>query len=273
MSRRSASDDEAGVSDDKPIANPEAVSRRLTRPILPKRFYKEVSIGPGEGGGHALLLDGRTARTPAKNLLAVRDAAVAEALAAEWEAQAETIDPSRMPLTRLVNTALDRVVDAMEAVRADLVTHAGADLICYRAEGPEGLIAAEDAAWAPLVDWARDHLGARLVMTRGIVHVTQDEAAMVAIARAVEPFDALGLAALHTVTTLTGSAVIGLALARGRLTPAEAWAAAHVDEDWQMAKWGTDDAALTRRAARFADLAAAALILDRARDVANSLRD
>ncbi len=250
---------------DKRPSDPEAVSRRLTRPQLPRRFYKVVSIG-ADGGGHALLLDGRTARTPAKKLLAIPDEAVALALAAEWEAQTEHIDPARMPLTRLVNTALDRVTEAIEAVRADLVAHAGADLICYRAEGPAGLVAAEGAAWNPLVTWARKELGARLVLAEGIIHVAQTDAAMAAIARAVEPFDALGLAALHTATTLTGSAIIALALARGRLTAEEAWQAAHVDEDWQMRHWGRDEAALTRRAARYEELKAAALVLERARN-------
>ena len=255
------------MSDDKRPSDPEAVSRRLTRPQLPRRFYKVVSIGADGEAAIALLLDGRTARTPAKNLLAVPDEAVALALAAEWEAQSRASSiPPRMPLTRLVNTALDRVTEAMEAVRADLVAHAGADLICYRAEGPEGLVAAEDAAWNPLVDLGAE--GARRAAGAGGGDRPCRAGPTPPWRRSpgrVEPFDALGLAALHTATTLTGSAIIALALARGRLTAEEAWAAAHVDEDWQMRQWGRDEAALTRRAARFEELKAAALVLERGR--------
>ena len=149
--------------------------------------------------------------------------------------------------------------------QADIVAHAGSDLICYRAEGPEGLTAAEEAAWGPLVAWARDDLGARLLLAESIIHVAQDDAAIAAIDEAVKPFDALGLSALHVATTLTGSAIIALALARGRLTVEEAWGAAHVDEDWQMSQWGQDDMALARRAVRLAELKAAALVLERAR--------
>lgn len=252
------------MSDREPGPGPEATAQKLARPELPRRFYKAATVGPVEEG-FAVLLDGRTARTPAKNLLAVADQAVAEGLAAEWEAQTERIDPGKMPLTRLVNTAIDRVSSEMAAVRADVVAHAGTDLLCYRADGPDTLIAAEDAAWTPLLDWARDDLGARLFLAEGIVHVPQDEAALSAIAAAVEPYDALRLSALHTATTLTGSAIVALALARGRLSADEAWQVAHVDEDWQMSQWGQDDIALARRAVRFSELKAAALVLERAR--------
>lgn len=247
--------------------HPEEAARRLARPELPKRFYEAATAGRHETG-FVVLLDGRMARTPARKPLAVADEQLALAMAAEWEAQAETIDPGRMPLTRLVNTAIDRVSDEMEAVRGDVVAHAGTDLICYRAEGPEALENAEEAAWRPLLDWVRQDLGARLMLAEGIVHVAQDETALSAIRRAVEPFDHLGLAALHAATTLTGSAVIALALARGRLTADEAWDAAHVDEDWQLSRWGRDEVALSRRAARRTELDAAALVLDRARAAA-----
>ena len=139
-------------------------------------------------------------------------ARIAEALAAEWEAQGERIDPATMPLTRIVNAAIDRVAGEMAAVRADIVKYAGSDLICYRAEGPQSLIEAQDAAWAPLIAWAREALGARFVLAGGVVHVAQDAASLAAIDAALAPLDALRLAALHTATTLTGSAVIALAL-------------------------------------------------------------
>lgn len=252
------------MSTEKPSIDPQKAVQ-AKRPELPKRFYKAATVGPSDAG-FALLLDGRTAKTPGRKLLAVPDEGVAEALVLEWEAQTEFIDPAKMPLTRMVNTALDRVGDQIDAVRADVVKHAGADLICYRAEGPEALIEAENAAWNPLLDWAREDLGARLTLSQGIVYVEQDEAALTAIAEAVQPFDALGLTALHVATTLTGSAIIALALARGRLSLAEAWAVAHVDEDWQMSLWGRDEAVMIRRAAQFAEMEVAALILERGRE-------
>jgi chaperone required for assembly of F1-ATPase len=208
-------------------------------------------------------LDGRIAKTPGKKPLAVAPRGVAEALAGEWRAQAGTIDPATMPLTRLINAALDRVAAEMAGVRAEIVKYAGSDLICYRAETPAKLIAAQDAAWSPLVAWAKDALRVRLRLATGVVHVPQDAAVGEAVAAAVAPLDALNLAALHLAMTLTGSAIIALALARGRLTPDQAWAAAHIDEDWQMAQWGTDPTALAARAARRRDFDAAALVLAR----------
>ncbi|MBN8995692.1 MAG: ATPase [Rhizobiales bacterium] len=241
--------------------DPVSTAQRLARPELPKRFYALATAEPVGEGGFALKLDGRGARTPARKPLAVKDKAVAEAIAAEWNAVGERIDPGAMPLTKLVNSAIDRVAAEMDAVRADIVAYAGTDAILYRADGPESLVSAEDAAWNPLLAWAREALGARFILAGGITHVRQDEGALAAIAEAVKPLDSLELAALHVVTTLTGSAIIALALARGRLTADEAWAAAHVDEDWQARHWGEDDMAMQRRAARRAEFDAAALVL------------
>jgi chaperone required for assembly of F1-ATPase len=243
---------------DKP--NPIATAQRLARPEPPRRFYKTAAAGP-HAAGFAVLLDGKAALTPARKPLAVADRRVAEALAAEWEAQGERLDPAAMPLTRIVNAAIDRVAGETDAVRAEIVKYAGTDLICYRAEGPASLVAAQAAAWDPLIAWAQEALGVRLTLAEGIVHVAQDESALVAIDAALQPLDALSLAALSTITALTGSAVIALAVLKGRLKVDEAWAAAHVDEDWQLAHWGTDEAALARRAARRREIDAARLIL------------
>jgi chaperone required for assembly of F1-ATPase len=149
----------------------------------------------------------------------------------------------------------------MQGVRAEIVKYAGTDLICYRADGPGSLVASQAAAWDPLVAWARDALGARVTLGEGIVHVPQDEASLLVIDAVLAPLDALALTALSTITTLAGSAVIALAVLKKRLTVDEAWAAAHVDEDWQMGQWGTDEAALARRAARRREMDAAGLIL------------
>jgi chaperone required for assembly of F1-ATPase len=166
-----------------------------------------------------------------------------------------------MPLTRIANAAIDRVSAEMDAVRAEIVRYAGSDLICYRAEAPQSLIDAEDAAWAPLVAWAREALGLRLVLAAGVMAVDQEPATATAIERALAPLDPLALAAMHVATTLTGSALIALAVLKRRLTPEQAWTAAHVGEDWQMAQWGRDEIALIRRAARWREMEAAGMIL------------
>lgn len=247
------------MTDDR---NPMRSAQRLARPELPKRFYRMVTAGPHEGG-FAVLLDGRVAKTPARRPLVVFEAGVAAALAAEWEAQQGEINPGKMPLTRIVNAAIDGVTDDAAAVRAEIVKYAGSDLVCYRAESPRSLIAAQEKAWTPVLAWARQALGARFVLAEGVVHVAQSPGALTAVERALLPFDALRLAAISTVTTLTGSALIGLALADAALSPEAAWQAAHVDEDWQMSQWGVDTTAMERRAARWQEMRAAAFILTR----------
>lgn len=234
------------------------------RPLPPRRFYRQATVGEREGA-YALLLDGRTAKTPAGQLLAVPSRRVAEALAAEWAAQGERLDPLAMPLTRIVNSAIDGVATQMEAVREEIVRYAGSDLICYRADNPATLAERQEAVWSPLVAFARETLGARLTLAEGVMHVEQDRSVLDAISLAIADYDAVELAALHTVMTLTGSPIIALAVARGRLTAEEAWAAAHVDEDFQMEQWGRDEMALERRAFRWREMQAAALILASAR--------
>ena len=227
----------------------------------PRRFYKKATVGSHEAGGFVLLLDGRVGKTPAGKPLSVPSEAVASAVAAEWDAQDGRIDPASMPLTRLVNSAIDGVAGQMDAVRADIVRHAESDLLCYRADGPEGLVAQQEAMWSPLLDYARAALGARFVLAEGVMHVAQDQATLTALDKALQDDDFLALAAIHTVTTLTGSAVIALAVARGTITPEAAWNAAHVDEDWQMSQWGQDTPALERRAFRWREMEAAGAIL------------
>lgn len=239
-------------------------AQQLARPTLPKRFYKAAAAAPHELG-YAVLLDGRPTRTPARKPLAVAQRALAEAMAGEWEAQVEEIDPGRMPLTRLVNSAIDRVSAEMDAVREDIVNHAGTDLILYRAEGPESLIATEEALWGPVLKASEAALGRRFVLAEGIVHVAQEPATLDAVRQALAPYDPLALAALHSMTTLTGSALVALACARGDITAEEAWTAAHADEDWQAERWGHDEQAAARRERRWEEMRAAALVLDASR--------
>ncbi|HLJ70777.1 MAG TPA: ATP12 family protein [Roseiarcus sp.] len=228
------------------------------RPPLPKRFYISAGVAPREGG-FALTLDGRGARTPAKNLLILPTRPLAEIIVAEWDAQGETIDPATMPATRLANSAIDGVQPKIPEVRLEIAAYAGADLLCYRAGEPESLVEAQAAAWDPVLDWARDELGARFILSEGVRHVAQPEPALQAVGAALETIgDPFALAALHVMTTLTGSALLALAVARRRLSAEEAWRAAHVDEDFQISRWGEDAEAAARRAARWREMAAAA---------------
>ena len=244
--------------------DPVKAARDPARP-LPKRFYERATVGDGEKG-FEVLLDGRPVNTPARRRVLVPVRGLAEALAAEWAAQGETIDPATMPLTRLTNTAIDGVADQMKEVEAEVVKYAASDLICYRAGEPEGLVTAQSMAWDPVAAFARDRLGARLALAEGVMFVAQSEEALMALAAAVRdwvgqgPSAAFRLAALYEMTTLTGSLVLGLALAHEAMTVEAAWAAAHVDEDFQMRTWGEDAEALARRQRRFVDMQAACFI-------------
>ena len=246
--------------------DPMAAARRGMRPALRKRFYQSADVADGEGG-FAVRLDGKPVRTPLRRLLAAPTRALAEAIAAEWNAQGQEIDPARMPLTRLANAVIDAVADAPDAVAADIENYLGSDLVCYRAETPEGLIAAQACAFEPVLAWAHEALGARFVTVKGVMHVPQPPET-VAAARAAIPIEASDmkeiwrLGALSSITTLTGSGLLALALAAGALAAEAVWAAAHVDEDWQMSQWGRDEIALARRDFRFAEFEAAATVLE-----------
>ena len=167
-----------------------------------------------------------------------------------------------MPLTRLANSALDGVAAAMAATRAEIAGYAGSDLLCYRATTPEALVAAEAAAFDPVLDWAREALGAKFLVAEGVVHVRQPEPALAAVRAALEAFESpFALAALHVMTSLTGSVLLALAVARERLSAEEAWRIAHVGEDFQIAQWGEDEEAKARRAARWRDFEAAGRVM------------
>jgi chaperone required for assembly of F1-ATPase len=244
--------------------DPMKAAQASMRSARPRRFYANASAAFGPDG-YTLLLDGKTARTPGRRSLTVPSKGIAEALAAEWNAVVDEIDPTRMPLTRLVNAGLDGVAAAMEPVREEILAFAGSDLICYRAEAPERLAARQEEAWGPYIAFARDHLGARLSLAAGVMHVRQDEASLAAIRAALAMVDdPVRLAALSSVTSLTGSAVMALALAHGARDPAQVWHDAHVDDAYQLEVWGRDEEAEHRLAVRRHDFDAAALILSHA---------
>jgi chaperone required for assembly of F1-ATPase len=236
--------------------DPTEAARRNMRPNLRKRFYERA----GAGEGHAIQLDGKSVRTPGGNPLAAPTRALAEAIAAEWDAQVERIDPATMPLTRLANTIIDSVAANADAIAGEVAKYLGSDMLCYRADTPEGLVAKQTQHWDPILNWARDTHAARFVLSEGVMFVTQPDGAVSAM-RGTIPSDAWRLAAVNVVTTLTGSALIALALASGHLRPDAAWDAANVDEDWNMSLWGRDELALRRREGRFAEFKAAATVL------------
>ena len=235
-------------------------SARKRTESLPKRFYKDFAV-KDESAGAALLLDGKTVRTPAKKNLVLPGRALAEAVAEEWRAQGERIDPASMPLTKLANSAIDGVAGREQAVIDDIMNHAASDLLCYRAAGPRGLVDAQTRHWDTVLAWAKEALDAPLVLGEGVVHVTQPQVSLDRLKEKLAERDPFSLAALHVMTALTGSALLALAVALGRMTPEEAWAAAHVDEDWQISQWGEDQEAAERRANRRRDFTAAARML------------
>lgn len=246
------------IFENEPL-DPTEAARRTVRPQLRRRFYQAAATGEAEGG-FRVLLDRKPVRTPARHFLAAPARALAEALAAEWEAQRDVIDPARMPLTRLANSIIDGVAAAPGPVRAEIEKYLACDLLLYRADAPEGLVQRQAEHWDPVLAWARETLDARFILSEGVVHVAQPEGALAAAGAGI-PGDPWRLGAVHSVTTLTGSALLALALAAGRLTAEDAWAAAHVDEDWNMDFWGRDELAMQRRNFRWAEMQAAAAVL------------
>ena len=242
-----------------PPDDPSEATRRSMRTVLPRRFY-ETAATAAVADGYAVRLDDKPIRTPARRMLAAPTLALGEAIAAEWQAQKDVIDPAKMPLTRLANAIIDGVVDAPQPVAAEIAKYLASDLLLYRAGAPPGLVERQAHHWDPILAWARQALGADFKLGEGVVHVAQPEAALAA-ARAAIPLEPWRLGAVHAMTTLTGSALIALAMARGALSADAAWQAAHVDEDWNMAQWGRDEMAAARQEFRFAEFQAAATVL------------
>lgn len=237
-----------------------------------KRFYKEASAGPvagpvvgsaeGLAGGFAVRLDGREIRTPAKAPLVLPSAGLAEAVAGEWAAQGERVEPASMPLMSLACTAIDQVAPNRAAVVGELLDYAGSDLLCYRAEHPEALMARQAEAWQPLLDWAARDLDAPLRVTCGIRHEPQPAAALAALGRVVEALDDFSLTALDSATRVSGSLIIAVALLRGRLGADVAFEVAELDGTFQIEHWGEDPEATRRRKSVHADLVAARRLFD-----------
>ncbi|MFO1127055.1 MAG: ATP12 family protein [Rhodospirillales bacterium] len=231
----------------------------------PRRFYRRVTVAAGDGG-FAISLDDRPAKTPAKARLIVPTAALAAAIAEEWAAQSESIDARSMPLTQLAATALDRIPGHREAVVDSIAAYGASDLLCYRADTPKELLTRQDHAWQPLLDWAAEEWGARLHVTRGVVPIAQPAATLGTLRRVVAGFADFPLTGLASAVQITGSLIVGLALARGRIDADAAHRVAILDESFQAELWGRDTDAERRRqrvadelrtARRFIDLSLA----------------
>ncbi|WP_420406265.1 ATP12 family chaperone protein [Nisaea sp.] len=218
-----------------------------------KRFYKTATVGPADGG-YQVQLDGRPIRTPAKAPLLLPVEGLAAEIAAEWDAQGETIEPATMPFMSLASTGIDRVTPQRDAVIDQIAAYGGSDLVCYRAEAPADLAERQRASWQPLLDWAEGRFDARLTVTAGIMPAVQPEPALRALRLGVAGYDDFVLSGLYQLTTGFGSLVIALAVAEGRVDPAKGVELALLDELFQVERWGEDSEAAARREALARDM-------------------
>jgi len=230
---------------------------RVDRP-LPKKFYTLATLTDDL----AIALDGRVVKTPLKAKLVLPTRALAEAIAGEWNAQVDVINPAAMPLTRLANTALDRAGPERAYVAGQIVEFAGTDLVCYRADAPQKLVALQAESWDPILSMAQLAFGASFKVATGILHVQQPKETLAAVKAHVAGLDDFELTIAHNLTTLTGSALLGLMLVADAISPEDSWKAAHVDEDFQISQWGEDHEAARRRANRRIDFDASLQFLN-----------
>lgn len=225
-----------------------------------KRFYSEVSVA-GRDGGFAVLLDGKPLHTPARAPMILPGAPLAEAVAAEWRAQGETLDPASLTLTRLANTAVDRIRPDPAPLVEQVVGYGACDLLCYRAAAPHALVERQAAAWQPMLDWAAARYGIRFAISSDLFPITPDDCVLARLRTAVAGHDAFALAGLGEAVGVLGSLVLTLALADGRIDGIEAFALSRVDERFQAEQWGEDWGARMRADRLLADLLAAERLL------------
>ncbi|GGE17110.1 ATPase [Primorskyibacter flagellatus] len=205
-----------------------------------RRFWKAAAVTEGPEG-FGIALDGRGVRTPAKAPLIVPTRALAEAIAAEWAAQGDTVDPRTMPATRGANAAIDKVAVQHAEVADMLAAYGDSDLLCYRADAPDELVARQAEGWDPMLDWAAETYGARLETRTGIMHDPQPASALARLAAEVHGMTAFELAAFHDLVSLSGSLVLGLAATRNAESAERLWDLSRIDEVWQAEQWGADE--------------------------------
>jgi chaperone required for assembly of F1-ATPase len=229
-----------------------------------RRFYESATVAVADGG-FAVTLDSRPLRTPAGTVMVLPSERLARAVADEWQSQGDVVRVHAMPLTQLANTMIDRVHPARSAIVAEVTRYAASDLLCYWATGPRDLVERQRAIWQPLLDWASATFGARLAVTAGVIPVAQPGDAIAALGAAAAALDDAALVALAAVTAATGSLILALALASGRIDASGACRAAHLDEAWQNEGWGEDAEAVERRTTITAEIDAAARFMTLAR--------
>lgn len=223
----------------------------------PKRFWKQAEVAETEGG-FTVLLDGRALKTPAKTPFWVPTRALAKEVAAEWQAQSDKVKPESMPFTRTANSALDKVTPQFEAVADMLAAYGGSDLLCYRATAPKELVARQAQLWDPLIGWAKATFGTDLIVTQGVMPVEQPSASSRLFQTEVRALTPFQLAAFHDLVAISGSLVLGFAIARGHLGSGEGFDLSRVDETWQVELWGEDEDAAESEAIKRESLAHAA---------------
>jgi chaperone required for assembly of F1-ATPase len=226
-----------------------------------KRFWKKADVTEADDG-FTITLDGRPVHTPMKNVLVVPTKALAQAIAAEWDAQEEAINPETMPLTRAANSAQEKVAPQVDAVRAMLAEYGDTDLICYRAEGPDALVGRQEEAWDPLLDWVADRFRARLIPVAGVMYHQQAPEAVERLGKALDEMDPFRLTGVHDLITISGSLVIGLAVAHRHIAAEDAWPLTRIDETWQEEQWGQDDEAKEAASRKRTDFLRAERLLD-----------
>ncbi len=250
-----------GADPEKPQESPARKAQIASARALPNRFYEDVTVFY-EDGGFLIHLDGKPVRTPARQILKVADRPVAQKLADEWQAQKNKINPKNMPMTRLVNSALDGVANTMVEVREEVVRFSETDLLCYRAEGPDRLVERQNTHWDPVMIWMEERYGCSFKLVGGVMHVSQEGETIERVREIVDLYDnPLKLAGLHSMTSLLGSCILALAVADGFLLADHSWKLAHIDEDWNREQWGGDKEAEERRAYRWQDMKAASFLV------------
>lgn len=222
-----------------------------------RRFWKTAQAVP-LGTGFTVHLDGRPLRTPGKQPFLVPTLAMAQAAAAEWDAQTGEVQPALMPVTRFANSAIEKVAPQFQAVVDVVAAYGGSDLLCYRAEEPQALVARQAQGWDPLLAWADQALGAPLDTTGGLMPVVQPSASLSRLREAVAALTPFQLAGLHDLVAISGSLILGLAVAQGRLDVDAAFDLSRIDEHWQADLWGRDDEAVEVESRKRADMRTAA---------------
>lgn len=236
-------------------------AQQLDKVELPKRFYKEVAAGPLDAG-FVVTLDGRQTRTPGKVAVSVAAASIATAMAEEWSAQGEFIDATKMPMVRLVNSAVESGEKMVPSFRDEVVKFAANDLLLYRADSPQELVSEQEVIWDNALETLARHFGVSFQPTTGILHQAQPQATLDRLAESLNEENLLTLTALVSITGLTGSGLLSIGLLHKLFSPEQVWKAAHVDEDYQISQWGQDEEAAERRAKRKVEFDTAVFVID-----------